>query len=508
MITLFNQRRTGRSFCRGGKSTKATGMAGNFLLFSVLTGFSACTVGPDYKKPEVETGTTYSNSKLPEYRSLEIDQQWWKQFKEPQLDRLIADAIRNNHNLQAAEANLRYARALFLDAGLDLLPHINTHANYTVLKRSLDSLNRRNFVPRELNLYNVGFDAFWEVDIYGRIRRGIESREAQIEVSQAEIRDLKISLISEVARNYLELRGHQNQLRVAKQNADSQAATLKLTEVRLDAGVGTRLDTSRAIAQLDTTLATIPPLEAMIKDDIYRISILTGQLPATLEPELLPPAPLPKLPELIPIGKPGDLLRRRPDIRAAERDLAGATAAIGVATAELFPKVTFVGTFALESNSFTGLGAAGSGAYNFGPRIYWPAFDLGHVYARIKAADANAEYNLAQYQQTVLNALEETESALVNYTKILARRALLEQSANASLEAYNLVNMRYTEGVEGFLNVLDTERRLLEDQRQHALSETSAAVALVTVYKALGGGWESFASSNEQQRPIEKAFSP
>jgi multidrug efflux system outer membrane protein len=202
------------------------------------------------------------------------------------------------------------------------------------------------------------------------------------------------------------------------------------------------------------------------------------------------PAPLPTIPKTIRIGQPAELLRRRPDIRIAERTLAAATARIGVATADLFPKVTFVGTIALEASTFSGLGAAASDSYSLGPRISWAALDLGRVYARIKAADARAEAGLAQYEQTVLNALEETENALVNYNREKSRRELLTSAAQASTKAHALAHLRFKEGVSDFLTVLDAELRLLQDQERLAQSETATATALTALYKALGGGWE------------------
>lgn len=475
------------------------------LLTLSLTG---CAVGPDYQRPVTDTGPAFANAGEPEFKADGVEGAWWRQFRDPKLTRLIERAVRNNRDLKAAEANLREARALFLEAGLELLPHVNTHGYYTSQHRSLDSLNRRNFVPRDLKLYNVGFDTFWEVDIWGRIRRDIKAREAEIEAAEADRRDLLVSVVSEVARNYFELRGHQNQLAVARKNAENQHATLELTVARLEAGVGTEFDTARAKAQLDTTLATIPPIDSLIRQDAHRISVLTGQLPAALNTELLEPAPLPPPPELVRIGRPAELLRRRPDIRAAERNLAAATSRIGVATGDLFPKVTFVGSFNLESTSFTGLGAAGAGAYSFGPRITWAALDLGQVYARIKAADARAEASLAEYEQTVLNALEETENALVVYNRVRQRQALLAQASAESLKAYQLVHLRFDEGVENFLNVLDTERRLLEDQREYTQSETATAAALVALYKALGGGWEVFLTPEDAPRPVEQVFAP
>jgi multidrug efflux system outer membrane protein len=456
----------------------------------------------------MDPGKAYGNQQEPEYQVNPIDTRWWLQFRDPRLTQLIKLAVRNNYDLKAAEANLRVARALFLDAGLNLLPIVRSHGNYTSVLRSYDALNRRDFVPRELNLYNVGFDAFWEVDIWGRIRRDVQSKAAEIEAAEADRRYLTLSIIAELARNYFEMRGHQNQLAVDQRNATNQKATWDLTIVRQEAGIGTEFDTQRAKAQYDTTLAIIPPLDSLIRQDIHRISVLTGQIPSALLKELTVPAPIPEAPPIIHISNPTDLLRRRPDIQVAERSLASATAMIGVAVADLFPRVTFVGSFNLESNSLTGLGAPGSPAYNFGPRITWPAFELGQVYARIKAAEGRADVSLAEYQQVVLNALEETENALLIYDRLRDRMALLKTASEASTKAYKIANIRFQEGVEDFLNLLDTERRLLLDQREYAQSQTATAAALIGIYKALGGGWEVFQTPEDAPRPIETIFTP
>jgi multidrug efflux system outer membrane protein len=234
---------------------------------------------------------------------------------------------------------------------------------------------------------------------------------------------------------------------------------------------------------------------------MHRLSVLTGQLPGALTDKLSESAPLPKIPKTINIGQPSELLRRRPDIRIAERSLAAATARIGVATADLFPRVTFVGTIALEAQTLSGVGAASSDSYSVGPRITWAALDLGRVYARIKASDARAEASLAQYQQTVLNALEETENALVNYNRERSRRDLLTSAAKASERAHELAHLRFKEGVSDFLTVLDAELRLLQDQDRLAQSETATATALAALYKALGGGWESNSDLGKQNLP-------
>ncbi len=451
---------------------------------------NGCAVGPDYKLPSSETPKAFARADSPEFSAHGVEVNWWTLFKDKQLNSLVEQTIQHNFSLQAARSNILEARALYLQAALNLAPIVSSHANYTDQKRSVGALNNLSYAPRTLKLYNVGFDAQWELDLFGRVRRSVEASNDEVEIQEATLRDLSVSLIAEVARNYFELRGLQNQLAVAIKNAENQTKTVEITRIRLEGGRGTELDTSRASAQLDSTRAIIPPLEAGIYRAIHRLSVLTGQLPDALTKTLSQAAPLPRIPETIQIGNPAELLRRRPDIRIAERSLAAATASIGVATADLFPRVTFVGTIALEASMLSAVGAKGSDSYSLGPRISWAALDLGHVYARIKAANANAESSLAQYQQTVLNALEETENALENYNRERARQALLFSAAQASVRAEELAQLRFNEGVSDFLTVLDTELRLLEDQDKLAQSETSTATALAVVYKALGGGWE------------------
>lgn len=462
-----------------------------------------CAVGPDYQAPSPDSGSgaAFANAGLPEFGKESVDLAWWRQFHDPLLEDLVERALQHNRDLKAAMANIQEARALYLESGLDLLPTLTAHANYLEQKRSMAALNNLSYAPRQLKLLNTGFDALWEIDIFGRIRRSVEAKQAEVEAQEAGYRDLSISLIGEVARNYFALRGLQNQLEVARKNAENQAETLKLTTLRLEAGRGTELDTARAKAQLDTTRATIPPLETSIRAAIHRLGVLTGQTPGAQAAPLLQAAPIPAIPPLIHIGNPAELLRRRPDIRLSERNLASATAQIGIATADLFPRVTVVGSIALESKTLAEFGGGGSDAYSFGPRISWAALDLGRVYARIKAADARAEASLAQYEQTVLNALEETENALVQYNRQREEREILAQASQASQRAHELAHLRFQEGVADFLTVLDAEQRLLQDQQRLALSETQTATALVALYKALGGGWENRPPAPEKAAP-------
>ncbi|MCD2453435.1 efflux transporter outer membrane subunit [Methylicorpusculum oleiharenae] len=458
------------------------------ILSSAL--LSACAVGPDYQTPYQELPASFANAPPAVFSDQAVEISWWKSFNDAQLIALVDKTLQHNFELKAARANLAEARALYLETGLNLLPTVTSHANYNEQKRSTGSMNNRNFVPRELKLYNTGFDAAWEIDFFGRVRRNVEASNDEVEAMDASLRDVCVSLIAEVALNYFELRGLQNQLAVAQQNADNQSQTLELTQVKVENGRGTELDTARALAQLETTRAFIPSIKSDIMRAVHRLSVLTGQLPAALTDNLTQPQPLPRAPDTLQIGNPEQLLKRRPDIRIAESNLAAATARIGVATADLFPRVTFVGSISLEASSMSAMVAPGAESYSVGPKISWAAFDLGRVYARIKAADARAESSLANYEQTVLNALEETENALVTYNQERNRRALLANAAKASEKARELAQLRYREGIEDFLSVLDSESRVLQDQSQLAQSETATATALTAVYKALGGGWQ------------------
>jgi multidrug efflux system outer membrane protein len=477
-----------RFFALAKKRNPTSAQALTLIAATLLT---ACAVGPDYQPTVIATPENFSQSAQPEFSNKAVEIAWWKLFKDLQLSNLVDETLKHNHDLAAASATLREARALYLETGLSLAPSVTTHANYTDQLRSTGSMNNRTFAPRELKLYNTGFDAAWELDLFGRVRRNVEASNDELERQEASLDDVTISLIAEVARNYFELRGLQNQLAIIKQNTANQQQTLEITQVRVQNGRGTELDTARASAQLDTTRTTIPAVETAISQAVHRLSVLTGQYPTALTAKLSPAVPIPKLPELVAISNPADLLRRRPDVRMVERRLAASTAQIGVATAELFPKVSFGGSVSLEAASLSGFAAAGAMTYSMGPRITWAGFNLGRIRAHIKAVSAHAEADLANYQQTVLNVLEETENALVSYNKARIQQSLLASAVKSSLKAHEIAQLRFNAGVTDFLTVLDSELRLLQQQNQLAQTQTETATALITVYKALGGGWEA-----------------
>jgi len=456
---------------------------------AVLLG-AGCAVGPNYHPPTLPAPAHFTGGAQTSFSTNAPVAAWWRGFHDPELTQLVERAAASNLDLRIATANLLEARALRFGAKADFLPSAEGAAGYTNLTYSEAELFNAPGAPRRQELYDAGFDAAWELDIFGRLRRSYQASTASMEAAAAVRRDVQISLVSEVARNYFELRGAQNELAVLRRNAGNQRETVEITQARLDAGAATELDTARARAQWNNTLAQIPPMESAVARATHRLGVLTAQAPEALVNELSAPRPLPDLPALVAIGNPGQLLRRRPDIRAAERNLAAATARIGVAVADLFPRVTFNGAIGLEATTFSGLGKAGSDAHAFGPGITWAALDYGHVRARIKAAGAEADAQFARYQKTVLTSLEETENALVDFGRARARLEFLAESVKASQAASVLARSRYENGAADFLTVLDAERVMLEAQDQLAQTQTQAGTALVAVYKALGGGWE------------------
>jgi multidrug efflux system outer membrane protein len=456
------------------------------LLFLFASG---CSFGPTYKEPSNAAPASFVHSGAALLESTETVERWWTLFNDADLNRYIGLASQHNHTVEAARAGLAEARALRTVSKLDLFPIIRSGNSFTKSERSRVVGTNLPFIPRWDETFDAGLEASWELDFFGRNRRGVEAATAAVGGAEAQVRDALVLVTAELARSYFELRGLQNQHSVARKNAENQRETLKLTRSLLEGGRGTELDVQRATAQLNQTLASIPLLEAGIDEAAHRISVLTGKPPGSLLAELRKQRPIPTTRRSVKVGTPEALLRRRPDVRVAERDLAAATANIGVITADLFPRVTFNGSLGLAASHFGDLTNRGAGRYAFGPSISWAAFDLGRVQAQIKAADARANAALAQYQQTVLNALEETENALTYFNRQKERRDYLRQAAEASARAAALARERYVGGASDFLTVLDAERVMLAAQATLAESETFTATALVAVYKALGGGW-------------------
>ncbi len=465
-----------------GSAAGNVGRVAGRLAFSLALFLAGCAVGPDYKQPPLSAPPAFLNGPIAGTNGPAL-LDWWRGFNDPLLDRYVAQASTNNYDLRRAQARLREARALWREARFDFAPTVRSAAGYDKTQLSRDAAGTKT---RNSELFRAGFDATWELDIWGNVRRNVESARATVEAVAATRDDLLVAIQAEVAGNYFELRGTQAQLEVARRNAANQSQTLDLAVTLLNGGQGTQLDVARARSLLNETLASIPSLEAALQRAMYRIAVLCGLQPAALTPELLAAQPLPQVPTQLAIESPTELLRDRPDVRAAERSLAAATARIGVETADLFPRVTLHGTIALEAADLPALTSSGASTYNFGPRISWAAFDLGRVRQRIRVADARAEQALAIYEQTVLLALEETENALVALDRERQRFTFLREAERSAVEAVQLARQRYQDGIADYLSVLDAERTLLNLQEQLVSAQTLTVTRLVAVYKAFG----------------------
>jgi multidrug efflux system outer membrane protein len=456
---------------------------------AVVALVAGCAVGRNYHRPETPLDARFANAGEPGLAEGDAVERYWSGFADPLLDTLVEDALAHNKDLSIATANLQAARAARRLAGFDQYPTVTLAGSYT---HNLDAQQQLPFVDRhdrEFDTAQAGFDGLWELDLFGRVRRNVEAARADVGASAATLRDAQVSVIAEVARDYFILRGLQDQMSLTERNADNQFRTLKLTRTRLEAGRGNELDTSRAEAQWQTTLASIPTLQASIATTTYRLSVLTGRQPTALGERLTPQAPIPTLPTLSAIGTPEQLLRRRPDVRVAERRLAGATARIGVAMGDLFPKVTMVGEVGYWAPTFGDFGQREARFFSVGPSISWAAFDLGRVRAQISSAKSQTDAALAGYEGAVLNALEDTEGALITYGRSQARREALRVAAAASDKAADLARKRFEGGLIDFLEVLDAERTALSAELLLSQSRTDTATSLVAVYKALGAGW-------------------
>jgi len=460
------------------------------LLFAFAIGvvwlLSGCTVGPDYHKPASPVAPAFDNMIA---GNAEPEPKFWRAFNDPVLDRLIGDALAANYDIRIAIANLREARAVRKEVGDEGLPTVGLEADggrEIFPQTAAPGLSRPQ---RTTDVYDVGLDASWELDFFGRYRRAAQSADATVAASEATVEDAQVSVIAEVARNYFLLRGEQRQLAVAHDAVSNQEANLNLVEARLSAGRGTELDTARARSQVESTRSNVPALEAAIARSSYRLAVLTGRSPTELDALLRDPKPLPGLAPVSGIGTPEALLRRRPDVRAAERALAASTADIGVATADLFPQVTITGLLGLNAGTIGTLGQAQAFIYNFGAQATWSLFDFGQRRARVTQSEARADAAVARYQKTVLTALEETEGALITFNRTQRQVDSLFDAARDSEQAAKIARVRFENGATDFLTVLDAERQVLQDQDGLAQAQTAAGTSLIAIYKALGAGW-------------------
>jgi NodT family efflux transporter outer membrane factor (OMF) lipoprotein len=439
----------------------------------------ACTVGPDYRRPDLATPPHYAAAAAEAAADPAGElAEWWARFSDPQLSALVERALRGSRELRIAQARVREARALRGVAGAGLLPELDAVAEGSERVGEGES----SFIG--------GLAALFEIDVFGRIRRGVEAADADTEASIEDRRAVLLAVVGEVVTSYVELRGFQGRIASVRRNLDTQRETFELTDARLQVGLASDLDVERARAQLAETAAALPPLEAQLAAARHRLAVLLGEPPAALAAELSDPAPIPVAPAEVVVGVPAELLRRRPDLNRAERELAAATARIGEATAERYPRFTLLGSIGFGSDDVAEFLSGGGAFAALGPSVSWPLFAGGRIRAQIEAQDARQEQALARYELALLAAQEEVENALVRYAREQVRRRELRAAVDANREAAELARLLYANGLAGFLDVLDAERSLLISESLLVESETSVSTELVALYVALGGGWE------------------
>jgi NodT family efflux transporter outer membrane factor (OMF) lipoprotein len=483
---------------------------------------AGCTVGPDFEKPsswspghwfdstpdEKPVATDAAVPSRPVAEPIRAD--WWAVFADSELTTLEQRAAAANLDVRSATLNLAQSRAQRRITAADEFPQINGDASYQRQKPSplgeFSLLSPGGNVSAgaggatgapssaaipPFNLYQYGFDASWELDLWGKVRRSVENADATIDASAEARRDTLLSVLAEVARDYLQLRQVQAELRIARENVATSEDSVRLTRSQAQNGLATDLDAETAAAQLSSVSATVPQLEAQEKAAINQLSFLVGEAPRTLETELSTAAPIPPVPPQVPIGLPSELAERRPDIREAEAKLHAATAEIGVAEAAFYPSVTLNGSDDIQATRFTNLANWNAHTYEFGPSLKIPIFEGGRLSGNLDLTKAEQQAAAIAFEKTVLNAWQEVDNALVGYDREQRRLAQLDQQVEQTGRALALARQQYTAGTSDFLRVLDAQRQVLSAEQQEADSRASVSLDLVTLYKALGGGWEA-----------------
>ncbi|MBB4868229.1 multidrug efflux system outer membrane protein [Pseudomonas nitritireducens] len=458
----------------------------NLCAAALMLALQGCAVGPQYQQPTQASIALNVPSPKQRFDRACFERLWWQQFEDPALDRLVAQSLTGNRDLRMAFSRWQAARALRDDIDLVRFPTVTSRASADIGKGQQPGLSKERIDSKR---YDLGLDASWELDLFGRIHHQLEASDARSEAAEADLQQLQVSVIAELVDAYGALRGAQLRERIAHSNLENQRNSLRLTEQRRSAGVGEELDVLRAEARLANTQASIPSFQAQAERAKHRIAVLLGRSPGDLT-DALSPRDLPAISTALPIGEPSELLRRRPDIRAAERLLAASTAEIGVATADLFPKVSLTGFLGFTAGRGSQIGSAAARAWSVAPNITWSAFDLGSVRARLRMAEARSDEALAQYERQVLLALEETANAFSDYGNHQDRLSALMRRSNASRAAAQQAAIQYREGVVDFLVLLDAEREQLAAEDAQAEAEVRLYRGVVAIYRALGGGWQ------------------
>jgi len=461
------------------------------ILATVLSlGLTACSVGPHYKQPALALPQQFT---APDTASVDVsphadacDPEFWHSFNDPELSSLVQRALTSNNDLRSALAHYDSANALLREAKFDRYPTVTMS---TSVGRQKFSADQAFGYPRNNRFFNPEINASWELDFFGRVRHNIEAQRQLALADASGLAAIQVTVVGEVAGTYIDLRGRQELLRIARENVKNEQETVRLVDAAYSAGRGTEFDTARARALLETTTSRIPELLSTIALDEHRLAVLCGLSPDAFVSQLEVARPLPDLPNRIDPGTPADLIRRRPDVSASEERLHAATERIGIATADLFPRVNYAGLLGFNElhgdTPFDGVSAVNLAALN----IDWSFLDRGRIHARIAASRADGDAQLAQYQQSVLLALEDVENALVSYARSQDRDVQLQLAAKDSKRAADLASVRFKNGATGLLDLLDAQRVELQAEDAYAESHSNSALSAVLLYKSLAGGW-------------------
>jgi NodT family efflux transporter outer membrane factor (OMF) lipoprotein len=448
---------------------------------------SACKVGPDYQPPHVELPEQWSTDLGPPGDPADLAA-WWTKLGDPALEELIRRGAVQNLDVRSAVARIDEARARYGISRADLFPTIDAEgaARWTHISKNAPLIS--GVGGETFDEYDLGIDVGWEPDVFGRVRRSIEAAGAAYQATFEDMRAVRMSLAAEIALAYVDLRSLQERAAIAFENVATQSDSLGLATSRHDLGLVPELDVVQAQANLSSTEASIPLLRDGVARAFHRLALLIGETPGPVE-SIVGSRPVPAMPEGLALGVPADLIRRRPDVRAAERRVAYATALVGVATADLYPAFSIDGSFGLTADEPGSLFDANSWRFMFGPSFRWSLLDFGRVKSRIHVQDARVEEALAVWEQAVLTALQEVEDSISGVTNMGDRRDRLARAEEAAQRAVTLAKDLYRTGLRNFQSVLDAQRQLLLIQDQHAAARAAVILELVHLYKALGGGW-------------------
>jgi NodT family efflux transporter outer membrane factor (OMF) lipoprotein len=483
---------------------------GLFLLALLIAAGACAPIGPDYARQDPVMPSTFGSLEPGVSAGGEPEKlllgTWWQLLEDPVLDRLIENAVLGNPDLRIARARVQQARALAGISSSRLLPEGGPEGSYEVYRRSDSALPGQGggasptLPQRRGELYQVGFDASWEIDIFGGVRREIEAAQADLDASDEALRDVLVTLQGEVARNYVQLRGEQLRMAIARSELEARRTNVVIAEARFRAGLVSQLEWARAQGEVAFAESRIPTLETSVLAAVHRLGVLLGREPTSLAPELSPEAALPEIPDILKPGLPSDLLRQRPDIRKAEREVAAATARIGVSTADLFPRFSLTGSFGYLDDDLDSLSWRSGHYWRIGPNFRWPILNFKRILAAIDTNKAVRDESLARYEKVVLASLEEVENALVTLSREERRAEALVQAVQANDSALRLAQELYRAGAQSYLAVLDAETALYNAQDQLAQSRLNRALGFVSLYKALGGGWQAM-----EERPQGEA---